>query len=385
MNEKNNIFPKEILDATVEVHRFNHQTKSKVVYSTLLIVLVIAVSCMPFLHLDVYSSSTGIIKSEKEKNQITSLHSGRISATYISENEYVKQGDTLLVIDNAIGEEKHNLLQNQLEQTNSFITDLNRLVEFKTIKQHQLQSVKYQKDYAQYFQKLHELQTRYKKAKTDFKRQETLYNKAVIARIEYEESQHNYNLATSELNYLKKQKRNQWQSELTNQLARTKELESQLAQYKEEQSNYYIKAPINGTIQDIKGLESGNFVIAGNVLATISPDTDLIAECYVSPSDIGLLKEDTPINFQIDAFNYNQWGMATGKIKAINKDISILNNNPMFKVVCTLSEDHLSLKNGFKGSLKKGMTFNARFFIAKRSVFDLLYDKVDDWFNPGKN
>ena len=385
MNEKNNIFPKEILDATVEVHRFNHQTKSKIVYSTILIVLVIALGCMPFLHLDVYSSSTGIIKSEKEKNQITSLHSGRISATYISENEYVKQGDTLLVIDNAIGEEKHNLLQNQLEQANAFITDLTHLVEFKNIKQHQLQSVKYQKDYAQYFQKLHELQTRYKKAKTDFKRQETLYNKAVIARIEYEESQHNYNLATSELNYLKKQKRNQWQSELTNQLARTKELESQLAQYKEEQSNYYIKAPINGTIQDIKGLESGNFVIAGNVLATISPDTDLIAECYVSPSDIGLLKEDTPINFQIDAFNYNQWGMATGKIKAINKDISILNNNPMFKVVCTLSEDHLSLKNGFKGSLKKGMTFNARFFIAKRSVFDLLYDKVDDWFNPGKN
>ena len=54
----------------------------------------------------------------------------------------------------------------------------------------------------------------------------------------------------------------------------------------------------------------------------------------------------------------------------------------MFKVVCKINQEHLKLKNGFKGNLKKGMTFNARFFIARRSTFELLYDKVDDWFVP---
>jgi HlyD family secretion protein len=42
----------------------------------------------------------------------------------------------------------------------------------------------------------------------------------------------------------------------------------------------------------------------------------------------------------------------------------------------------LRLKSGQEGEIKKGMTFNARFVIARRSLFQLLYDKVDDWLNP---
>ena len=31
---------------------------------------------------------------------------------------------------------------------------------------------------------------------------------------------------------------------------------------------------------------------------------------------------------------------------------------------------------------EKGMTLNARFLLTERTLFDLLYDKVDDWLNP---
>jgi len=54
------------------------------------------------------------------------------------------------------------------------------------------------------------------------------------------------------------------------------------------------------------------------------------------------------------------------------------------KILCQLNEKELSLKNGFKGQLKKGMTLNAQFKLAERSLFDLLYDRVDDWFNPSQ-
>lgn len=39
-------------------------------------------------------------------------------------------------------------------------------------------------------------------------------------------------------------------------------------------------------------------------------------------------------------------------------------------------------KNGYKGYLKKGMTLQARFIITERTLWQLLYDKVDDWINP---
>ncbi|WP_456377908.1 HlyD family secretion protein [Lutibacter sp.] len=378
------IFPKEIIDSTVEVHRFKHSLQSKVIYGIILLSIIGISVSLPFVFLDIYSSAKGILKSEKERNQITSFYSGKVTSVFIKENKYVQQGDTLLTIDNTIANEKLNLVSNQLEETNLFIHDLTHLSNAKKISQDSLNSFLYQKQYLQYAQKLLELKTRYTKARRDFNRQQKLYKKGVIAKVEYENSRYNLNLALNGLHQYKEQQRNQWQAELTSQNNKLRELKSTLSQYKNEEENHIITASISGTIQNVKGFEVGNFISSGTPIAEISPDTELIAECYMSPSDIGLLKIDNPVKFQVDAFNYNQWGMATGKIKTIGKDIVMINNTPMFKIICSLDQKKLQLKNGFEGTLKKGMTLNARFFITNRSVFDLLYDKVDDWFNPGK-
>ena len=118
-------------------------------------------------------------------------------------------------------------------------------------------------------------------------------------------------------------------------------------------------------------------------LGEISPDSGLIAETYVAPKDIGLLKIGTKARFQIDAYNYNEWGMATGKITSISSDIFMQNGaQPFFKVRCLLDKNSLNLKNGYVGKIKKGMTLQARFFVTRRTLFQLLYDKADDWLNP---
>ena len=74
--------------------------------------------------------------------------------------------------------------------------------------------------------------------------------------------------------------------------------------------------------------------------------------------------------------------MATGKIVDIGKDIELINETPIFKIRCKVDQKYLTLKNNFKGNIKKGMTFNARFKLTERTLFQLLYDKVDDWLNP---
>ncbi len=85
---------------------------------------------------------------------------------------------------------------------------------------------------------------------------------------------------------------------------------------------------------------------------------------------------------QISAFNYNQWGLLTGKIIEISNDIQLVKEQPIFKVKCALDQDFLKLKNGYPAKFKKGMTLHARFMVTKRSLWQLLYDKVDDWVNP---
>lgn len=89
-----------------------------------------------------------------------------------------------------------------------------------------------------------------------------------------------------------------------------------------------------------------------------------------------------PVRFQVDAFNYNEWGMVKGEILSIDNDFVLINNQPAFKVRCRFASTTLSTTHGVSASLKKGMTLQARFILTKRSLFQLLYDKTDDWINP---
>ncbi len=379
-----NIFPKEIIEDTVEVHRFKHTVKSKMIYNIILLSVIVLGASLPFIYVDVYSSSRGIIKTEKERNQITSLYSGKIKNLLVKDNEFIKKGDTLVIIDNKKVKEKIHLISDQLDENEKFIYDLNYLLKTKKVNSNSFKTELYQKKHIEYRQKLRELQTRVNKSKSDFVRQQKLYNKGVISKVAFENYKYSLDLAYNELNYFKKQQNNKWQFSLIQEKNKKKELEKSKFYEENDQKNYIIKAPIEGTIQNLKGLEPGNFVTAGSLIAEISPNSELVVECFVSPSDIGLLELGNTVKFQVDAFNYNQWGTATGRIININKDVSLVNKIPMFKVLCSINENGLSLKNGFKGELKKGMTLTSHFVIANRSVYNLLYDKVDDWVNPSK-
>ncbi|MGC1205565.1 MAG: HlyD family efflux transporter periplasmic adaptor subunit [Flavobacteriaceae bacterium] len=378
------IFPKEIIDSTVEVHQFKHTTKSKIIYSIILLSILIILVLLPFIKVDIYTSARGIIKPDKERLSITSLNSGKVLKKNIKNNALVHKGDTLLVLDNTIINEKLKLSSQQIADIRFFIEDLTYLVNTKHAQISKIQSPKYKKDYLLYQQKMHELQTRFKKLKQDFERSILLYKKGVIAKVEFENTKFEYNLAISSINQLKQQQLNTWQASLTEYENSLLELESANYQLQDNKSQFIITAPIKGTLISLKSIEIGSFLSSGQPFGEISPDTNLLVECYISPQDIGLLKLNNAANFQIDAFNYNQWGLASGKIIDIGKDIEFIDNTSVFKIQCHINQTQLILKNGFIGKLKKGMTLNAQFKLTERTLFDLLYDKVDDWVNPSQ-
>jgi len=376
------IFPKEIIDNTLEVHLFKNKVRSKIIYTILLLSVIAVFAAIPFVYLDIYSSSMGIIKAKKERHQIFSLYSGVVEKINLKENQTVNKGDTLLVVDNSLLEEKLHLTHIKLIETRQNIHDLHYLVTHKKIKIDSLQRYTHQKDVLQYRQKLRELNIRYRKIIRDYNRKKKLYEKEVIPEVEYLDIQYQLDLINQEINFFKKQQIDRWQAKLTQQKTYIKELESATNQSEIQKEQYILIASISGTIQNLKGINIGSNLTAGTSVCEISPNSDLIAECYVSTADIGLIKEENKVKFQISSYNYNQWGLASGEVLEIGKDVVMLNDTPFFKVICSIDQKELSLKNGVKGNLKKGMTFQARFFIANRSVFELLYDKVDDWFNP---
>ena len=90
-----------------------------------------------------------------------------------------------------------------------------------------------------------------------------------------------------------------------------------------------------------------------------------------------------PVHLQIDAFNYRQWGAIQAVVSDISGDVfQGPDRNPFFEVRCKLGDKVLALKNGYQGRLKQGMTLQARFPVTRRTLFQLLFDDVNDWLNP---
>ena len=92
-----------------------------------------------------------------------------------------------------------------------------------------------------------------------------------------------------------------------------------------------------------------------------------------------------PVKIQVDAFDYNQWGMVEAHVAEVADDVLLTQQGvPVFRVRCQLHQHQLRLPNGYVGTLRKGMSFRARVLVAKRTLFQRLYEKTDDWLNPNR-
>lgn len=381
MNE-NNIFPEDILHNTVEYHIAKHSKKTNLIFWIIFLVLVGTLSALPFIYVDIYTTSRGIITSHEKPVTLFAPVSGRITYFNLLENQSVLKGDTLLVVNQKVLEERDYLLDSQKEDTENFINDLNHLIKGRYVK---LKTNQYKQDYIRFQQQLYNSNTLLENAQANYNRTKTLYEKGVTAKVEFENVLLELNNLKNEKNNIIKQAKLNWQSELTDYEQSLENLDSNKKQLQEEKDMYVLIAPIDGELINVQGYNLGSILSAGSTMANISPSKNLIIESFLSPSDIGYIDEGILAKYQVDSYNSNQWGFATGEITEVGKDIVQINNSNIFKVRSSLNEKHLSLVNGARGDLKKGMTVTSRFFLIRRSLYQLLFDSIDDWFNPYNN
>lgn len=87
----------------------------------------------------------------------------------------------------------------------------------------------------------------------------------------------------------------------------------------------------------------------------------------------------------MDAFNAREWGIVSGTVYEISSDFLLIEQEPVYRVKCRLDNNILQLRNGYKANIIKGMTFQARCIVARRTIFQLLIDKSVNWLNPVMN
>jgi multidrug resistance efflux pump len=368
----------------MDAYLVKYSTPSQKIYWLVLIAIVTALVLLPFIYVDVSVQETGIIRPVVEKTEIKAGITEFVDSVYVKEGQSIRQGDTLLTFLPSNPDYKIRYQQKRMDDFREHLHDLKYLA--KGNKPPAFYSESRRQEYVFYQQQINEYETGLSKTEKDLKRNQALFEKKVIAAEEYEGYQYEYNKALNALASLKDNQFKQWQSDLNVYSNSFEEMAASLNQEIKEKNRYIIISPVNGSLDQFNGIYKGSHIQAGSSLAIISPDSTLYVEVYVSPRNIGYINLEMPVNIQVSSFNYNEWGTISGKVTEISSDFMTDNSgeNAFYKVKCSLDKNHLIRKNGVKGVLKKGMSVSAHFMITRRSLFDLLYQKMDDWANPAQ-
>ena len=355
-----------------------NKTKSISIYLVVVIAIATFIGLLPIIKIDISSQSRGIIRSEIDNVPVTSAVSGKIVALKLKNNALVQKGDTLLIISKENLESEKQLNDTIYKTNETILQDLEMVLKGKF----NLQTSLIREEYYKYTTQKAELQSKVAQAQINYNRYKTLFEKGVIAKAEFEKYQFDLQFAKQALNSFVKQQMANWQNKKNELTLQLKNITGSNNKLNIEAQNYVVIAPITGTIENFNGVQAGSILNASQPIAQISPVDNLVVESTVSPNDIGLIKPNQKVKFQLDAFNYNQWGLLTGKVIDIDKNITLQENQAFYKVRCALDSKELKLKSGYKTQVSKGMTLTTRYIITRRSLFDLLFDKVDDWLNP---
>ncbi|MDR3366616.1 MAG: HlyD family efflux transporter periplasmic adaptor subunit [Prevotellaceae bacterium] len=378
------IFSDSIVNSSTEKVIADYRKPSYAIYTAVLLFVASAVASLFFINIRIGVSALGIIKPQGERNLITSPATGKLIAIHLSENLPVCKGDTLFTIDSRGITYYRPALEKRRSELLEMLGDLSKLTGDELPPVDDLKNSLYIRSYHSYMTQLEDYNIKEKVALSNYSRYTSLYESKVIPQSEFEAVVADKDNATLSRQAFQSSNKAQWQADLNKLENELRDVTAQIEQINIQSNEAMVLAPISGTIQSIEKVTNGMFVHSGQQIVEISPDGQLVVECAVSTKDIGFIHVGQKARIQVDAFNYNEWGVLEGEVMEIFDDVVISNDGTahFYRIYCSLNSDHLTLKNGYRGYVKKGMTVSAHFIVTKRTIFQLIYDKADQWLNP---
>ena len=247
--------------------------------------------------------------------------SGRIEKIYVDYNSKVKKGDILLTIDPSV-------LKASVEEAKASLI-----------------STQSQRNYA----------------KNEYERNKTLYSDGFIARADMEQSQTMYEQAEQSV----KKAQSEYERASTNLDYAT------------------IKSPVDGTVISRK-VDKGQTIAA----SLQAPDLFEIAEdlskmqieTSVSEADIGMIKENMPVTFTVDAYPTQTF---EGKVRQIRLSPTTTSNVVVYTVIIDVDNSDLRLMPGMTAFVT--IIIEERQSVLKISNSAFLLKKFDDIVDNPEN
>ena len=230
---KKQLFPKEFLEHSVEVHQFNYSKHSRRIYWAIILFLLLLCVVLPLIEVNVYTTVRGVIKPDQERLLLRVNTTGQVVTSQLFPNATITKGDTLLRLAQPVVDEKKRLLVTQMDEHQHFLDDLTQLLTKK--KRPKLKTATYQKQWQAFIAKSNEISLRKEKLKHDLNRAQSLFNNGIIPRIEWEDAQHAYALVLVDEEQFLRQSLTQWETERIDYEKQKRTLKSNWEQLQQQQ------------------------------------------------------------------------------------------------------------------------------------------------------
>jgi multidrug resistance efflux pump len=359
------------------------------VYWTAVAMCTSVLVALPVVYVDVSVQERGRVRPAVERSAIVARTAGFVSSVRVHDNDVVRAGDTLLTLHSQALQAKCDFNEIQLKVVSKELADLHRLLESvcnaRPVSISDLQTARYIAEYQKFDTQCRNASLKIDRTSREMNRTKQLLASRVVASRELDESSFQASEARVESEVIYRQTIAQWQADKVEKESQLEQLKAEARQLEDARNLYSVKAPMDGTIIGFDGVVEGSYVQTGERIGDISPTSDFVLDVSVPPKDIGRIFEGQAVRIQVDAYPYTVWGLLSGRVEAISADYLHERENQRsgaFKVIVRPDRDYLQTPDGLTGTLKKGMTATARFFVARRSLWQLAYEDMDRVFNP---
>lgn len=185
-------------------------------------------------------------------------------------------------------------------------------------------------------------------------------------------------------------RRNKYLQDSQTELNRAEEeqagLRQTLVQRQDQLANTDLRAPVNGTVKNVRVTTRGGVLRPGDELMQIVPNDDaLLVEAKVRPADVAFLKPGLDVSVKIDSYDYTLYGTLNGKLTLISADTieesSRQGEQAYYRVQVKTDSMRFSRRAIEQLKLQPGMTATVEIKTGRNTVLNYLLKPITKTLN----
>ena len=183
--------------------------------------------------------------------------------------------------------------------------------------------------------------------------------------------------AKAEANRLSADRQNEILTQVEQQQKELESLRGQLSQAEEQRRRETITAAVDGTVYNVKVVESGANVQAGEELLSLLPKgAPLILEAKILGRDKGYVDPGMPVKIKLETFDYQEFGLLQGTVESVSPNAA---NDPDAGRVnlarIKLEKPFITIQ-GKEVPITPGMPATAEIVIREKTVLRFLLNPI---------